>query len=360
MCFLHDDENQSEKILQYLQELQKPVILYGASDCGKAYYDILTKKGIEIECFCDDDRIKQQKLFCGKKVMDSRYLCGGDEPIIISSWGPLKILRKLRTMDEKIAQRCIILDLYLWEDGLDYYTYYKSNEDKINQAYQLLYDEKSKKVFSNLLQYKINREPSLIQEIQDDVRLQYFDSDIMTFTNKEIFLDLGAYNGDTALSFISNVDEQYKKIIALEPDHDNYMMLLRNTKMFSDIECHCLGIDSASRKIHFRADSTWTSRVAQDGIDEIQTTSVDELLKDERVSFIKADIEGMETAMLIGAENTIRRDVPKLAIAAYHRKEDIFNLICMLHEYSDKYIFYLRHYTELPIDTVLYAIKSNK
>ena len=287
-------------------------------------------------------------------------LVRGDEPIIISSWGPLKILRKLRIMDEKIAQRCIILDLYLWEDGLDYYAYYKSNEDKINRAYQLLHDEKSKRVFSNLLQYKINRDLSLIQEIKDDAILQYFDPDIMTFANEEIFLDLGAYNGDTVSAFISNVDKKYKKIIALEPDRNNYTMLVENTKGFFDIDCHCLGIDSASRKVNFNADSTWTSCVDDNGKDEIETISVDELLKDEKVSFIKADIEGMETDMLIGAENTIRRDVPKLAIAAYHRKEDMFNLICMLHEYNDKYIFYLRHYTELPIDTVLYAVKSNK
>ena len=77
MCFLQDDKNRSEKILQYLKELHKPVILYGASDCGKAYYDVLTKNGIEVECFCDDDIIKQQGLFCGKKVMDSGCLYGG-------------------------------------------------------------------------------------------------------------------------------------------------------------------------------------------------------------------------------------------------------------------------------------------
>jgi len=357
--FLHNAVNQTAKKLSALKASDLPVILYGASDCGKIYLDILMKNGIRVNCFCDDNIIKQKNGFCGKKVISREQLILERGTIVISSWGPLKIYQRICDFDPQLAQRCIVLDLYLWENGMDYCAYYENMHSAIQQAYALLNDEKSRSVFSNLLQYKISRDFSLIEHIQDDVNLQYFDPDIISLGEEEIFLDLGAYTGDTVLSFKQQVNNHYKKIIALEPDKNNFVTLLRNTHDLHDIECDCLGIDSTSGTVHFNADSTWTSRVNEEGVEEIQTKSVDELLQGSKVTFIKADIEGLETRMLLGAEQTIRQYAPTLAIAAYHCKEDIFNLIRMIHEYNKEYKFYMRHYTEMPIDTVLYAVREN-
>ena len=45
-----------------------------------------------------------------------------------------------------------------------------------------------------------------------------------------------------------------------------------------------------------------------------------------RVDFIKMDIEGMEIPALEGARGTIRRWKPRLAIAAYHFKGDVYDI----------------------------------
>jgi hypothetical protein len=42
--------------------------------------------------------------------------------------------------------------------------------------------------------------------------------------------------------------------------------------------------------------------------------------------FIKMDIEGAELDALKGAENTIRRYRPILAVCLYHRAEDIYEI----------------------------------
>lgn len=57
----------------------------------------------------------------------------------------------------------------------------------------------------------------------------------------------------------------------------------------------------------------------------VKVTTIDEFVKQnniEKVSFIKADIEGSERDMLLGAKNTIKRFSPKLSICTYHLEDD--------------------------------------
>ncbi len=89
---------------------------------------------------------------------------------------------------------------------------------------------------------------------------------------------------------------------------------------------------------------------------EIPVCALDEICVDNDVSFIKMDIEGSEKNALIGAENTIRRCKPKLAISIYHKNEDIWELPEMILQMNENYRLYLRHYSLAGEDTVLYAI----
>lgn len=57
----------------------------------------------------------------------------------------------------------------------------------------------------------------------------------------------------------------------------------------------------------------------------INCTTIDNFVKEnylEKVDFIKADIEGCERQMLLGAVNTLKNSAPKLAICTYHRPDD--------------------------------------
>ena len=85
--------------------------------------------------------------------------------------------------------------------------------------------------------------------------------------------------------------------------------------------------------------------------------SVDSLLGGEPASFIKMDVEGFEREALWGASRTILRYSPKLAVAVYHRNEDIFELPLLIKRMNPKYRLYLRHKLYYPAwETNLYAI----
>ena len=66
------------------------------------------------------------------------------------------------------------------------------------------------------------------------------------------------------------------------------------------------------------------STISDSANEIIETISIDELLGGKRASYIKMDIEGAELQALLGAEQTIRKYKPKLAISVYHNRYDIW------------------------------------
>jgi hypothetical protein len=74
-----------------------------------------------------------------------------------------------------------------------------------------------------------------------------------------------------------------------------------------------------------------------------------------RIDFIKMDIEGAELAALHGAEQTLKRFRPKLAITVYHQLADFWEIPQYIESLGLGYRFYLRHFTIHAEETVLFA-----
>lgn len=82
---------------------------------------------------------------------------------------------------------------------------------------------------------------------------------------------------------------------------------------------------------------------------------LDEIVED-RITFIKMDIEGAEHNALLGAEKTIKKYHPKLAICVYHSIEDYIILPLMLKQFNPNYKFYFRQHSATSSESVIYAI----
>jgi hypothetical protein len=91
---------------------------------------------------------------------------------------------------------------------------------------------------------------------------------------------------------------------------------------------------------------------------KVRTLSIDDLVEREKLDhldFIKMDIEGSELAALMGAEQSIRRFRPKLAICVYHRLRDFWEIPQWIDGLGLGYRFHLRHFTIHLEETVLFA-----
>ncbi len=356
MLQLHPCNNEMSTLLNHLKNKSGELILFGASKCGMDYFKLFQEQGIHIKYFADDNQQKQKELLFGLPVISLKEAVSKEGTIVIASYGPEKLLTRLRSISPEAAARAVLVDFYLYEGGLDYYRYFEDHYEQLNDVSSLLSDEKSNKVLTHLLQYKISRKRQLIEDIREDPSLQYFDPSLIKTTPHEVFVDAGAYAGDTVEAFLKKADDKYDRIIALEPDDINFRKLVEKYGSRRNINCYPVGVAEKDGEVHFSASGDWTSSVDTEGDITIPVRSIDSLLDGSPVTFLKADIEGMEKEMLRGAEHSIRRYRPKIAIAVYHKKEDIFEIPLMLHKYNPEYKFYLRHYTEMPIDSVLYAI----
>ena len=83
---------------------------------------------------------------------------------------------------------------------------------------------------------------------------------------------------------------------------------------------------------------------------------LDEIAHGDRVTYIKMNIEGAEIDALRGAAQTIRRWRPKLAVAAYHRPADLWQVPALIREIHPGYRLYLRQHDGGLIESVVYAL----
>lgn len=186
--------------------------------------------------------------------------------------------------------------------------------------------------------------------------IQYFDS-LVPITEDEIFVDAGAFDCMTALDFCKVVDNKYKKIYSFEPEEGNYLVCIENAKKngVNNIEILNNAVWDKAELLKFESAANG-SLIDELGSSEIKAISIDEVLQGERASFIKMDVEGAEYKALIGAKNTISMYKPKLAICIYHKPEDMVEIPMLIKEMNPKYRLYVRHYSNVMWETVLYAI----
>lgn len=94
------------------------------------------------------------------------------------------------------------------------------------------------------------------------------------------------------------------------------------------------------------------SSIDENGI----TVEAEPLDPDSKVTFVKMDIEGAEMNALEGMKSIIMEQKPKLAICIYHLYDDLWNIPKYIHELVPEYKLYMRHYSKINEETVIYAI----
>jgi FkbM family methyltransferase len=188
----------------------------------------------------------------------------------------------------------------------------------------------------------------------------YYDLEEMTISDNEVFIDAGSFNGETTIEFINTVHGKYKKIYACEPMTDMYDLSYKKLADYNDVEIHKVALGNECRETTFAQSFSGLmgSRIGENGdyVEIVQIDTIDHILKGERASFIKMDIEGAELDALKGAEFTLRTYKPNLAISLYHNNEDLYEIPLWIKSVVPDYEFYLRHYSNKRWDLVLYCI----
>lgn len=227
-------------------------------------------------------------------------------------------------------------------------------------VYNNLSDYRSKKtlysILSNWYRYDFLSTAQTKENLFDD----YFDLDLVKCSNGEVIVDLGAYTGDTVLSYIKNYGEDcYKKIYCYEITPDTFKILKENLKPYKNIEFRlkAVGDINESMKIISNNTSSSANTIEPKPDGDIEMVTLDSDIN-EPVTLIKSDIEGFEQKAILGARNHILNEHPKLLISVYHNNEDIWKIPQMIFDLSKDYKFYLRYNSSpiYPTEITLIAI----
>ncbi len=187
---------------------------------------------------------------------------------------------------------------------------------------------------------------------------QYFEKDILPVWEDEIFIDGGCYDGRTVRQFVKYCGGNYKKIYSFEPDPGNYLRAAASfeNNPVRDLTLLNKGLWDSDTTLTFTGGASQGARISDEGTTTIEVVSIDEIVGEDRVTFIKLDVEGAEYMALEGARETIKRCHPKLAVSIYHKPEDIFELPELILSMYEGYEFCFRHYQLGQYETILYCI----
>lgn len=249
--------------------------------------------------------------------------------------------------------------------------------DEFIKSEFLLKDELSKLTLFSVILYRLTLKREYLWPPSVPLSTSYFHSGLFDLGNDEIFVDVGAFNGDTLRGFTFATQGKFRHYYGFEPSEHNFKSLHQNRAMMGlperNVTLEQQAVGSASGEVPFIADQGGGSHVVgKDGpgvgtsvlgagrqekqVTMVPAISLDEYFQDkEPASLIKLDVEGEEMSVLRGAEGLLKKHKPKLAVCAYHLPTDIPDILHYLSSLDLGYKFGLRHHNNSHWDTVIYA-----
>ncbi len=165
----------------------------------------------------------------------------------------------------------------------------------------------------------------LVLRDYDNEEDMYFDNTVFTsffHDTANAFVDVGCFDGSDVERYIKYCKETYS-VIAFEADEMNYIKCGNKLSRYDQVRLCKIGISDFQGKEYFEIDGNMNSRISNSGNVEIEVDTLDNVCGNEKIGFIKMDIEGAEYKAIKGAEGIIREQHPILAISIYHKRIEI-------------------------------------
>lgn len=238
--------------------------------------------------------------------------------------------------------------------------FFEQNKKVLEETAALFADDLSREVYFAAIRYRKTHHPkdAPVYSKHD----QYFVKNIVPLSEQEIFVDCGAFDGDTMREFIKTTKGNYASIVCFEPVKE-YHERLEKRGRGRRVTAIQAGVYKETTTLHFNAEGGKGSAISSKADEHTITVpvqAIDDTPECANATFIKMDVEGAEMDALLGAKNTILRNKPKLAICIYHKHRDFVDIPNWIHKLVPEYQLYVRHHSFSVNETVLYAIPPKK
>lgn len=386
-------EHKAISVWERLADSKLPIVLYGTGNGAEKIIRVMKSYSIEVAgVFVSDDFARGQKFLMYQVETLSQIQERLSDFIIVVAFGTHieSVMNRIIQLDQQYP--VYIPDVPVIGDVLFTPSFFEEHISEFQAVYQMLADELSKRVFEEMILYKITGELKYLMSSVTDAAETY--QEILRLGTEESFADLGAYRGDTIEEFLyyasqgrgqpNSYETYYRSILAMEPDGKNYKKLCATVERLglSKAECiHAAAGDSdgflyfdtgAGRQSHItptvpdqsvsqkncpktgywatakaRRAAAYQKAVQQKHQTKIPVHRLDSLTKTP-ITFINMDVEGAERQAIQGSRETILTCKPKMLIACYHRTPDLFEIPLQISEIRSDYRFYYRRYSCIP------------
>lgn len=334
----------------HLKKSNKPILIYGMGNGADKIIRVLETYGISYSDVFASDGFVRGHAYRGRVVLSySQAVEKYNDFVILLSFGT-----HLSDVMERIYELDSIHELYapdvpVCDGDLFNEEFFDLHEAELYEARELLFDERSKEVFDDIIRFKLSGKIEFLRSSQDDG--DKIDA-ILPHEKYTSLLDLGAYNGDTIKKYLQ-ICPNLKEIHAFEPDFRNFKKLCAYCEALTDISVHTYNYASWNENttLEFSASGNRNSTGSGTASHQTKFTSVEARRPDDVVSkidFIKYDVEGAEHRAILGSERLLTEATPDLLVSLYHRSEDLFTLPRLINSINPSYKLFLRRFPCIP------------
>ena len=337
-----------------LTQTDRPILLYGMGNGADKIISVLHEKGVSISGVFASDGFVRGQCFHQMTVMGAtKALTRYPDAIVLLAFGSARedVLAAIDRV--RLTHTLLVPDVPVFGNNLFDNNFYQEHKEHFLQARSLLADERSRRLFDDIVAFKLSGNPTYLWDTQPQTET------IRECLHPDTYrhcLDLGAYVGDTAEQMLSQFPN-LKTVHAWEPDPKTYVKLCRFATCDPRvIPCNLASLDYTGEVLFSVSGNRNAGIDAPGKTAAVPCSAVDDMVGDSACDFIKIDVEGAERRTLSGCAQTLRTQKPDLLISLYHRSEDLFDLPLHLHQLNPDYKMYLRRDKGLPAwDIVLAA-----
>ena len=339
----------------------RPVWLYGTGNGADKILDAAEFFGIPVAGVFASDGFVRDRSFRGFPVLsygEVRARCGEDF-VVLLAFGSNRpeVMTFIRKLDACHTLR--IPEVPLFGGALFDSRYAEAHRDELAEVRAMLADERSRELLDNAVDFRLTGRLSCLSDTE---AFGVTCSSLLGSARITTAVDGGAFRGDTARDMIDALNPQ--KIVAVEADPKTAEKLgayAEQENRTAVVPVNAALWDAEGTLPYAAGGSRGSGQDARNRRSRtvtIPAVTLDTLLAHESADFIKLDVEGAEERAIRGGEAVIRRDQPSMAVALYHRTDDLWQLPQLIRTLLPRHRLYLRRIPCIPMwDLILWTVR---
>lgn len=358
------------------RRMDRPFALYGAGKLGHMAMDFFSHVRLTPTVVVDSnaDRLRDDPYWQSLKILPPSLVTAG-----MKSGLPL-VVSIATTCFTELAET---LRSQGWQDIVPVYDVMEAYRDRypigngwfmgsVNSTERTMIkrvlanwtDDVSRAHYLQFLAWHRLRQDWVFDGALVDAASRYFIPEILSVLGEqETFVDVGAHMGEIAKAFRDMVGNRFARVIMFEPDPRNAAVIQEGLTMLPEPirGRHTLftqALSHRSGKRPFFSQLGYGSQLCEVGSDFVEVRALDDM--DVAPSYVKLHLEGHELMALQGAEATIRRHRPVLAVTIYHSDVGVWKLPSWLMELLTDYHYYLRLHSWCGTGAVMYGVPMER